>query len=165
MRLTPASSVPRNARSAAANTTLEAFLANAVRQGYLDLQRVGDAKGAQKKRGRITATQANGDESVAHEWRWDPRAMAEVGEHDIARFMADFMVERTRGDPENDDDDVQESKPVSKKPRSKPASRKPSSARPESSRRSSKQKVFTSAVRIHSRLGVMRSEHHFAGIR
>lgn len=118
LRLTPTTAVPRNARSTAANTTLEAFLGNAVRQGYLDLQRVGDVKGAQKKRGRATATQANGDDAVALEWRWGPRAMAEVGEHDVARFVADFMVERTRGETENDDDDddAQES-PEAKKMR------------------------------------------------
>lgn len=79
----------------------------AIRQGYLDRQRVGEGKGGQKKRGRApAATQGgNNDDAVMLEWRWGPRAMAEVGEQDIARFVAEFMVDRTRGDMEVEDDE------------------------------------------------------------
>lgn len=101
------SQIPRDSRSVYQSLTLEQFLTAAIRQGYLDRQRVGEAKGAQKKRGRgPTATQGgNNDDSIVFEWRWGPRAMAEVGEQDIARFVTEFMVERTRGDADVEDDD------------------------------------------------------------
>ena len=97
--------------------TVENFFNLAIRQGYLDCQRVGDAKGAQKKRGRAAAATQGGEEPVALEWRWGPRAMAEVGEYDIARFVADFMVERTRGEAADDDDDDLEEDPEARKMR------------------------------------------------
>ena len=109
LRLVPSTPVPRSARNATANTTLEQYLNTAIRQGYLECTRVGDAKGAPTKRGRGAAAAAatqGGDEAVAYEWRWGPRAFAEVGEHDVARFVAEFMVERTRGELDDGDDDV-----------------------------------------------------------
>ncbi|KIP01274.1 hypothetical protein PHLGIDRAFT_97080 [Phlebiopsis gigantea 11061_1 CR5-6] len=106
LRLTANTQVPRDARASLQHYTLDQFLSTAIRQGYLDRQRIGEAKGAQKKRGRASATQGgNNDDAVILEWRWGPRAMAEVGEQDIARFVADFMVERTRGDVDSEDDE------------------------------------------------------------
>ncbi|EKM51401.1 uncharacterized protein PHACADRAFT_152114 [Phanerochaete carnosa HHB-10118-sp] len=112
LRLNQNTPIPTNARLPHAAPTLEAFLWQCVRQGYLDLQRLGDAKGGPKKRGRApAATQVGngGDEAVVYEWRWGPRAQAEVGEQDVARFVADFMVERARheaagGDTDEDED-------------------------------------------------------------
>ena len=119
LRLQPNTPVPTNARVQHPQVPLETFLGQCVRQGYLDLQRLGDAKGAQKKRGRaLAATQAgNGEEAVILEWRWGPRARAEVGEQDVARFVADFMVERARREAtadDDDDDDIEETPEVKK---------------------------------------------------
>ncbi|GJE95223.1 MAGE domain-containing protein [Phanerochaete sordida] len=124
LRLTPNTTVPYTSRVplAGMGLTLEQFLQACIRQGYLDLQRIGDAKGAQKKRGRApAATQAANaaDEGVVYEWRWGPRAQAEVGEEDIARFVADFMVERARreaagGDEDEDDEDIEDTPEVRK---------------------------------------------------
>lgn len=107
LRLTSTSQVPRNSRSVQQSLTVEQFLAMAIRQGYLERQRVGEAKGGQKKRGRAPATiqGGNNDDAVMFEWRWGPRATAEVGEQDIARFVAEFMVDRTRGDVEVENDE------------------------------------------------------------
>ena len=84
--------------------TLEAYLQQLQRQGYLDRTRIGassgGAGGTSQKRGRGRgggATQQGGggeDNDVAWEWRWGPRAMAEIGEAAIARFVAEFMAER-----------------------------------------------------------------------
>ena len=71
---------------------IDAFLSDLVRRQYLDRSRVGGAPG---KRGRGAASQAQNDnEGDAYEWRWGPRAFAEVGELGIARFVAEFMAER-----------------------------------------------------------------------
>lgn len=107
LRLTPAADAPFNARSTAQHTSVEHFLGTAIRQGYLDRQRVGDTGKGAKKRGRAAAgTQAANGEEAVFEWRWGARAYAEVGEADVARFVAEFMVERTRGEEE---EGVQES--------------------------------------------------------
>ncbi|KZT30154.1 hypothetical protein NEOLEDRAFT_1127013, partial [Neolentinus lepideus HHB14362 ss-1] len=70
--------------------SVDTYLSQLIRQGYLDRHRVGE--NVQKKRGRPTQTQ--GEDNVAVEWRWGTRAQSEVGELGVARFMAEFMVER-----------------------------------------------------------------------
>ncbi len=111
MRLPGAANVPQNNQSPLQMFTFDAFLTICIRQGYLDRQRVGEVKGAGKKRGRAAVgTQAGGDDNAnAWEWRWGSRAMSEVGEVDIARFVTDFMVERERaetgGEDEEDEDE------------------------------------------------------------
>ncbi|VDB83147.1 unnamed protein product [Peniophora sp. CBMAI 1063] len=85
-------------------TPVDSFLSDLVRRQYLDRSRVGGAPG---KRGRGAASQAQNDnEGDAYEWRWGPRAFAEVGELGIARFVAELMAER-RAAPgvESSDDD------------------------------------------------------------
>lgn len=117
LRLLPTTPIPTNSRVQHPAHTLENFLAISVRQGYLDLQRLGDAKGAPRKRGRApAATQGNADEGIVYEWRWGPRAQAEVGEQDVARFVADFMVERARHEAsgEDADEDVEDTPEVKK---------------------------------------------------
>ncbi|PSR84216.1 hypothetical protein PHLCEN_2v5504 [Hermanssonia centrifuga] len=113
MRLPGAANVPQNNQSPLQMFTFDAFLTICIRQGYLDRQRVGELKGAGKKRGRAAVgTQAGDDNANAWEWRWGSRAMSEVGEVDIARFITDFMVERERaeagGEDEEDEDEKQE---------------------------------------------------------
>lgn len=107
LRLTTNSQIPRNARSTQQSLTLEQYLNNAIRQGYLERQRVGEVKGQQKKRGRAAAVTQGGanDDAIVFEWRWGPRAYAEVGEQDVARFVAEFMVERTRGDVNDEEEE------------------------------------------------------------
>ena len=79
---------------------IDTFLQHLVRQGYLDRVRLGDTKSATgKRRGRVSATQGNGDTEgnpQAYEWRWGNRAHGEVGEQAVASFIGEFMVERTR---------------------------------------------------------------------
>jgi hypothetical protein len=87
--------------------TVEAYLNQLIRQGYVDRQRAGETKGAGAKRGRApAATQRDGGEdSGTWEWRWGNRAESEVGEMDIAKFAAAFMVERSADDEMDEDED------------------------------------------------------------
>ena len=95
--------------------TVDAFLTQCIRQGYLDRQRVGDAKaGANKKRGRGPASTQRGgdggidDEGIVWEWKWGPRAMAEVGEANIAKFIAEFMVDNSHMGGDDEDGEAQQ---------------------------------------------------------
>lgn len=95
MRIPLGADMPPNSRSVALSS-IDAFLTQCTRQGYLERHRAGGTKvGANKKRGRaITQGAGNGEsEGETWEWKWGPRAMAEVGERDIAHFMAEFMVD------------------------------------------------------------------------
>lgn len=105
LRLRPPTQLALSAHSPHRTLTLDAYLLQLQRQGYLDRSRIGSggANGTSQKRGRGRAggaTQGSGggeDNDVAWEWRWGPRAMAEIGEEAIARFVAEFMAERASG--------------------------------------------------------------------
>jgi len=105
LRLRPPTQLALPAHSPHRTLTLDAYLVQLQRQGYLDRSRIGSggANGAAQKRGRGRtggATQGSGggeDTDVAWEWRWGPRAMAEIGEAAIAHFVAEFMAERASG--------------------------------------------------------------------
>ncbi|EED83309.1 predicted protein [Postia placenta Mad-698-R] len=105
LHLPPGSAIPLSARSTHQGMAVDAYLTQLMRQGYLDRQRTGDAKGGGKRgRGPGAAQGGAGDDGGAvFEWRWGGRAMAEVGEKAIARFMAEFMVERPGDDSEEED--------------------------------------------------------------
>lgn len=79
--------------------TVNVYLTQLVRQGYLDYSRIGDVKSGGKRSRVPNATQAGGEESSNVEWKWGPRAHGEVGEQGVARFVAEFMAERV-ADPE-----------------------------------------------------------------
>ena len=86
-----------NTSSTIRSINLDTYLSGLLKQGYLDRQQVGDAvrkgkKGAGSKRLRTQAEDL--EEGRAYEWRWGPRAHCEVGEENIGRFVAEFMVER-----------------------------------------------------------------------
>lgn len=108
LRLRPPTQLALPAHTPHRTLTLDAYLLQLQRQGYLDRTRLGGTGGTSQKRGRGGrgggggggggATQqggAGGEESdVAWEWRWGPRALAEIGEVAVARFVAEFMAER-----------------------------------------------------------------------
>jgi len=77
---------------------LDTYLSGLLKQNYLDRQQVGDAARKGKKGGagskRLRTQAEDLEEGRAYEWRWGPRAHCEVGEENIGRFMAEFMVER-----------------------------------------------------------------------
>ncbi|KAI0357198.1 MAGE-domain-containing protein [Trametes cingulata] len=102
--------VPLSSQSTNQNLTIDAYLAQLARQGYLEKLRIGGPAGraggsGAPKRARASASQAAGDDSVlaAHEWRWGPRAMAEVGERGVAQFVAEFMAVRPGEDADDED--------------------------------------------------------------
>ena len=104
LRLRPPTQLNLPAHSPHRTLILDAYLTQLHRQGYLDRTHIGasggGAGGTAQKRGRgggRSATQQNGageDSDVAWEWRWGPRAMAEIGEAAVAHFVAEFMAER-----------------------------------------------------------------------
>ena len=58
---------------------------------------------------------------MSYEWRWGSRAQSEVGEKAIARFVGEFMVERTlrerqiaamEDDEDDEGSDVRRNQPV-----------------------------------------------------
>ena len=79
--------------------TVNAYLSQLARQGYLDYSKIGDAKSGGKRSRVPNASQAGGEEGSNGEWRWGPRAHGEVGEQGVARFVAEFMAEQV-SDPE-----------------------------------------------------------------
>ncbi len=106
LRLRPPTQLALPAHSPHRTLTLDTYLLQLQRQGYLDRSRIGSAGGASgtsQKRGRGRTGGAmqqgnGGDEGdVAWEWRWGPRAMAEIGETAVAHFVAEFMAERASG--------------------------------------------------------------------
>ncbi|KAF7299665.1 MAGE domain-containing protein [Mycena chlorophos] len=89
--------------------TLDAYLTQLMRQGYIDRAQVGSGPGidgkktANKgKRGRVSA--ADDESGTSYEWRWGPRAASEVGEQAIGTFVAEFMVSAQFAGAEDDDD-------------------------------------------------------------
>ncbi|KAI0367842.1 MAGE-domain-containing protein [Pilatotrama ljubarskyi] len=102
--------VPLSSQSTSQNLTIDAHLAQLIRQGYLEKLRVGGPSGrgngsGAPKRARASQAAAAADDSVlaAHEWRWGPRAMAEVGERAVAQFVAEFMAVRPGEDGDDED--------------------------------------------------------------
>ncbi|TBU37383.1 MAGE family-domain-containing protein [Dichomitus squalens] len=105
LQLPASASVPLNSQATNSQSlTIDAYLAQLTRQGYLEKLRVGTAaagKGGQK-RARATQAPAGGDDHLqAFEWRWGPRALTEVGERGIAQFVAESMAE-----DEDDEEDA-----------------------------------------------------------
>lgn len=109
LRTMPNSTIPSNAQSTHRATSIDVFLQQLVRQGYLDRVRIGESKAATgKRRGRVSATQGAGngeDNAQAFEWHWGNRAHAEVGEQAVADFVGEFMVERLRLAEDEDEDE------------------------------------------------------------
>ena len=106
LRLRPPTQIALPAHTPHRTLTFDAYLSQLQRQGYLDRTRDGATGAAQKRRrgGGAGATQQPGggggggeENDVGWEWRWGPRAAAEIGEAAVARFVAEFMAERASG--------------------------------------------------------------------
>ncbi|KAF9233264.1 MAGE-domain-containing protein [Melanogaster broomeanus] len=109
LRIPSTGTVPMNAQSTHKALSIDLFLGQLMRQGYIDRVRTGDNKAAGGKRGRgPAATQVNADDNQAYEWRWGTRAHSEIGEQGVGSFVAEFMVERTRQDDGDGDEDDEE---------------------------------------------------------
>lgn len=109
LRLTPTTTINLTKYSTTRSVTLDTYLTQLLKQGYLDrLQVGGDAKQLKAKaKGKGGAKRVRGDEEdtdgTTYEWRWGPRAYSEVGEKAIAQFVAEFMVrDGLEGDDEED---------------------------------------------------------------
>ena len=99
LRLRPPTQIALPAHTPHRTLAFDAYLTQLQRQGYLDRARIGASGAAQKRRrGGGGATQQPGgggeENDVVWEWRWGPRAAAEIGEVAVGRFVAEFMAER-----------------------------------------------------------------------
>ncbi|KIK95751.1 hypothetical protein PAXRUDRAFT_826703 [Paxillus rubicundulus Ve08.2h10] len=106
LRIPSSGTIPMNAQSTHRAMPIDTYLSQLMRQGYIDRVRLGDNKAAGWKRGRgPAATQVNADDNQAYEWRWGTRAHSEIGEQAIASFVAEFMIDRTRQDVAEEDEE------------------------------------------------------------
>ncbi|KAL4071873.1 MAGE-domain-containing protein [Scleroderma citrinum] len=97
LHLLPNSNTPMNAQSTHRAMSIDTYLGQLIRQGYLDRVRLGENKAAGGKRGRApAATQVSAEDDQAYEWRWGNRSHAEISEEGITSFVAEFMVEHSR---------------------------------------------------------------------
>ena len=90
--------VKLTATSTVRSMNLDGYLTNVLKQGYLDRQQVGgDPAKKGKKSGagakRLRTQAEDLEEGRTYEWRWGPRAHVEVGEENVGRFIAEFMIE------------------------------------------------------------------------
>jgi hypothetical protein len=113
LRLQPSTPVPSTCQSTQKATTLDMFLSSLVRQGYVERRVIGDPKAKKGAVGakRVRSTQGEGEDlGTIWEWRWGPRAHSEIGEKNIAQFVAEFMVEsemRAGSDGEQEEEEPQ----------------------------------------------------------
>ncbi|EJF59467.1 hypothetical protein DICSQDRAFT_172060 [Dichomitus squalens LYAD-421 SS1] len=111
LQLPASAAVPLNSQATNGQSlTIDAYLAQLTRQGYLEKLHVGTAaavKGGQK-RARATQAPTGGDDHLhAFEWRWGARALTEVGERGIAQFVAEFMESQPgHGEEEDEEEDA-----------------------------------------------------------
>ena len=107
LRLPPVATVALNDQVTHKPPSVDAYLTQLIRQGYIDRQRIGENKGAGTKRGRpqVGTQRGNGEDVGTWEWRWGNRAASEVGEMNIAKFAAEFMVERAGDDAMDDEEE------------------------------------------------------------
>ncbi|CAO1617799.1 unnamed protein product [Parajaminaea phylloscopi] len=85
-------------------STLAKFVDQLQKQQYLEAVRTNVLTGATQRRGR--ASNANDGERSEVEWRWGPRAEAEIGEVAVANFVSAIYVdgESEGGDEVNNND-------------------------------------------------------------
>jgi melanoma-associated antigen len=124
LRLDSGTNIPYSTHATQQSQTVDAFLSQCQRQGYVERSRMGDAQGGTNKagggkRGRAAAAKQGGAEDAQYEWRWGPRASAEIGELGIARFVADFMVERKQHDGRVTEDEDEDDDPRARREREK----------------------------------------------
>ncbi|OCB89624.1 MAGE-domain-containing protein [Sanghuangporus baumii] len=86
-------------------TTIESYLASLVKQGQLDKVKLGAGGAPRQTQGKRGRGADLDDESATYEWRWGPRAHAEIGECAVAEFIAEFMAERVIREYEKDGDE------------------------------------------------------------
>lgn len=83
---------------------LDDYLSQLLRQNYLDRQVISEVSGASRKRarGKVGGKDGNGEDingaaGDMYEWRWGARAFCEIGEKNIAKFVAEFMTSHGAG--------------------------------------------------------------------
>lgn len=88
--------------TAGSKITIDAYLAQLVKQSYLEKQK---ANAGPQKRARGGNTVVGEDGESNNEWKWGSRAIAEIGEEGIGEFIVDFMetIEKLRRSSEDAD--------------------------------------------------------------
>ncbi|KAM5540612.1 hypothetical protein V8D89_005643 [Ganoderma adspersum] len=108
LQLPAGTSIPLSSQATTQSVTIDTYLAQLMRQGYIEKHRVGTAAGkGGNKRARATQAPAGTDDHLqAFEWRWGPRALTEVGERGIAQFVAEFMAGQPGQEEDGEEDAV-----------------------------------------------------------
>jgi hypothetical protein len=99
--------IPSNFQSVASKPfTIDALLAQFVKQSYLDKQKTSIATGHNAQKRSREGAALNEEDSAGFEWKWGTRAIAEISEEGIGAFMVDFMddVEQERQNRRADED-------------------------------------------------------------
>ncbi|KZT58003.1 MAGE-domain-containing protein [Calocera cornea HHB12733] len=107
------------------NITLDAFLSSLTKLGYLDrirthLPGLGTQAPATQAAGRGRRARGSDDVEegdISYEWRWGPRAEAEVGEKRTAGFIADVYLKRREEVQEIEDSEEEEEEQPARKGR------------------------------------------------
>lgn len=88
--------------TAGSKITIDAYLAQLVKQSYLEKQK---ANAGPQKRARGGGAVVGEDGESNYEWKWGSRAIAEIGEEGIGEFIVDFMetIEKLRRSSEDAD--------------------------------------------------------------
>jgi MAGE family len=73
--------------------SIETFLSNMVRQGYLDKIK-SSAPGSQVPKNKRPRGSTGNENKENHSWKWGLRAIEEIGEEGIMDFITTFMVEK-----------------------------------------------------------------------
>ncbi|KAJ7583842.1 MAGE family-domain-containing protein [Mycena floridula] len=102
LRLSPTAKVAFTPLSPHREITMDAYLTNLVKQGYLDRQQIGETKKPKGGAKRVRA-EADDESGIQYEWRWGNRAEGEISEKALAEFVAELMVGNAR---EEDDEEV-----------------------------------------------------------
>ena len=107
LQLPVSAPVPLSSQATNQSLTIDAYLAQLMRLGYLEKLRVGTAGKVGAKRARATQAAAGDDAHLqAFEWRWGPRALGEIGERAVAQFVAEFMAGQPGQAEEGEEDAV-----------------------------------------------------------
>ncbi|KAH9938796.1 MAGE-domain-containing protein [Epithele typhae] len=115
LQLPSAAHVPLSSQATSPVMPVDAFLAQLLRQGYLEKLHVGPGagkRGAKRARGGGAGGSGGGagdDQLPAYEWRWGPRALSEFGERKMAEFVAEFMAARP-GEEDEEEEEVDDGK-------------------------------------------------------
>ncbi|KIJ53414.1 hypothetical protein M422DRAFT_202312 [Sphaerobolus stellatus SS14] len=110
LRLPIGCTMPSNTSQTTKSFTIETYLSQLTKQGYLDRQKINNGTQGPQKRGRTSAATLGEDSDANYEWKWGTRALAEIGEAGIRDFTVAFMdgIDKNRRGEEGEEEPDEE---------------------------------------------------------